>query len=144
MSARSRALRAARISAEDWRPSGHLLAYMTLAHAAENFARAVARDRDEIFALRINRPTDDRVFVDVERDGVLIARYHMRRTRAIMFGTRHERRALIRAVKTYPHEAAQSLAVAIARERFKHALIDLRILDLIADAATRAGGFGHV
>jgi len=143
MSARSRAKRAERITAEAGRPSGNLLAYMTLARAAENLARAVARDRDEIFALRINRPTDNRVFVDVEIGGVLIARHHMRRTRAIMFGTRHERRGLIRAIKTYPHEAAQSPAVATARERFKQTLIDVHKLDLFAETATRRGGGGH-
>lgn len=143
MSARSRAKRAERIAAEAGRPSGNLLAYMTLARAAENLARAVARDCDEIFALRVNRPTDNRVFVDVEIGGVLVARNHMRRTRAIMFGTCHERRELIRAIKTYPHEAAQSPAVAMARERLKQALSDLHKLDLFAEAATRTGGGGH-
>jgi hypothetical protein len=125
------------------RVDGNLTAYMTLARTAEQFVQIVVEHRAQLFALRINRPTDNRVFVTYrDEDGAEITR-HMRRVRALSLGVRHERATLVYVIKIYPHEAGLSPAVAVARETFRAALKDLRALDCFAEAATRAGGSGH-
>jgi hypothetical protein len=116
---------------------------LTLARVAEKFVQIVADHRKQLFALRTNRATDNRVFVMYrDEDGAEIAR-HMRRVRALGFGVRHERATLVYVIKLYPREAALSPDVATARETFRAALNDLRKLDFFAEAATRAGGAGH-
>jgi hypothetical protein len=122
---------------------GNLIAHMTLARAAEKFIQVVAEQRKQLFALRINRPTDNRVFVTYrDEDGAEITR-HMRRVRALGFGVRRERATLVYVIKLYSREAALSPAVAMARETFRATLNDLRKLDIFAEAATRARGTGH-
>jgi hypothetical protein len=122
---------------------GNLIAYITLARAAEKFVQIAAEHRKQLFALRINRRTDNRVFVTYrDEDGAEITR-HMRRVRALCFGVRHERATLVYVIKLYPHEAARSPAVAMAREIFRAALNDLHKLDLFAEATTRMGEAGH-
>ena len=67
---------------------GNLIAYMTLARVAEKFVQIAAEHRKQLFALRINRRTDNRVFVTYrDEDGAEITR-HMRRVRALCFGVR--------------------------------------------------------
>jgi hypothetical protein len=102
---------------------GNLIAHMTLACVSEKFVQIVAERRKQLFALRINWPTDNRVFVTYREVGGAEITRHL--------------------IKLYPREAAFSPAVAMARETLRAALNDLRKLDFFAEAATRVGGAEH-
>jgi hypothetical protein len=132
------------------RLDGDFLAKTTLAKASKIFVDAIVARQNEVFALRINRPTDDRVFVTstgmqwgVRLPGEADFTRHLPRTRALAIGVRDELRTLRKAIEAYPREAAFSPDVALARQRFRTALADMHKLDIFAEAVSRTDGGGH-